>query len=56
MSFFLDTDILINENLDAALNWTEFDIALTLRDDPKGMPINGGSNAYFSANRLKLQH
>jgi len=39
---FLDTDILINENLDAALNWTEFDIALTLRDDPKGMPINGG--------------
>ena len=40
---FLDSDILINDSLEAALNWAEFDIALTIREDPLGMPINGGA-------------
>ncbi|MGB3298463.1 MAG: hypothetical protein WBA76_09350 [Phormidesmis sp.] len=39
---FLDTDILLNGSLDLSLSWADFDVALTLRDDPKGMPINGG--------------
>lgn len=39
---FLDTDILLNGSLDLSIDWAEFDVALTLRDDPKGMPINGG--------------
>lgn len=49
---FLDTDILVNSNLEKALSWSEFDIALTLRNDAKGMPVNGGiifaSNQYPS--------
>ena len=46
---FLDSDILINDSLETALNWAEFDIALTIREDPLGMPINGG--ALFVSNR-----
>lgn len=39
---FLDTDILVNTNLEVSLSWSEFDVALTVRDDPQGMPVNGG--------------
>jgi len=37
----LDSDILINKNFDRVFE-KDFDVALTWRDDPKGMPINGG--------------
>jgi hypothetical protein len=46
---FLDTDILVNTNLETSLDWHEFDIAVTIRDDPKGMPVNGG--VIFVSNR-----
>lgn len=46
---FLDSDILINDSLEETLSWAEFDIALTIREDPLGMPINGG--AMFVSNR-----
>lgn len=46
---FLDSDILINDNLETTIDWDKFDIALTIREDPLGMPINGG--ALFVSNR-----
>ena len=45
---FLDNDILINDSLDR-LSWSDFDVALTIREDPLGMPVNGG--ALFLSNR-----